>query len=72
MWTVRKSVHKTGHQANFSVFSSFDHVIDLESISRLDFQNQRLELPLDWEFEVSWPISKKMLIFACIWLSYPL
>ena len=64
MLTVRKLAHKTGHQANFRVFSSFDHVIDLKSISRLDFRNLRLKLPLDWEFEVNWPISKKLMKFV--------
>ena len=41
MSKVRKSVHKTGHQADFRVFSRFDHVIDLKSISGLDFRNLR-------------------------------
>ena len=64
MLIVRKSVHKTGYQANLSVFWSFDHVVDLKSISRLDFRNLRPKLPLDWESEVFWPISKKLMKFV--------
>ena len=44
--TFLKLVSKTGHPANFWVFSSFEHVIDLKSIFQLDFRNLRLKLPL--------------------------